>query len=253
MKIVLIGSGKVAGWLGKIFQGNNHEIIQVYSRNTEHASALAASLNALAIDDLTKIDKAADLIIIAVSDDAIHEIIKKIPPFDGVLVHTSGSMDISILKSVTENHGVMWPMISVTKNMDANHEFVMVTEGSNPATESEIQKSASLFTKEIINLSFDQRQYLHLAAVFANNFTNHLISIAQVILKNKNIDVTVLKPLISNMVKQLNDKPANEIQTGPALRNDTLTIEKHLDLLKGNPGLQEIYELLSESIKNIRR
>lgn len=252
MKIVIIGSGKVATWMGKTFMKRNYEIIQVYSRKKQHSEKLGKSLNTAATDNLEEINTGADLYLIAVADNGIEKVAEKLPGLNGIVVHTSGGTDISVLKNISQHYGVMWPMISVTKEMAEANEFTMVIEASDVETEEKIKTLASFFTENIISLSSRQRQLLHLAAVFANNFPNHLISIAQKLLEENKIDISVLQPMIKNMFEKLQKYPAKELQSGPAQRNDTSTMQKHLQLLKDKPELGEIYELLSESIKKIK-
>lgn len=227
---------------------HNHKIIHVYSRNKKHAENLNAILNCDSTDDLKKIETSADLYLIAIADNGIEEVVKELPKLNGIVVHTSGSTDITFLKNISQRYGVMWPMVSVTKEMREAEDFAMIVEASDADTEKKLKSIASLFTKNLISLSYQQRQLLHLAAVFANNFPNHLIAIAQKLLVENKIDVSVLQPMLKNMFEKLRKYPAKELQSGPALRNDTVTMQKHLQLLKDKPELAEIYEVLSESI-----
>jgi len=250
MKIVIIGSGKVATWMGKTFMKNNHEIVQVYSREKKHAENLAAVLKAEYTSELHELNTTANLYLIAIADNGIEEVLSNLPRLKGIIINTSGSMDISILKNVSQNYGVMWPMVSVTKEMSEAEDFAMIIEASDDETGNKLNSIASLFTNKIIVLSYQQRQLLHLAAVFSNNFPNHLIALAQKLLNENKIDITVLQPMLKNMLEKLQKYPAKELQSGPALRNDTVTMQKHLELLKDKPQLEEIYEVLSESIRD---
>jgi predicted short-subunit dehydrogenase-like oxidoreductase (DUF2520 family) len=253
MKIVIIGSGKVASWFGRTLLNNNHEIVQVYSRNKGNASALATALKSTPVSNLSELNSKADLYLISVSDNAISSVINEIPKVEGVVIHTSGSQDISVLKNVSEKYGVMWPVISVTKNMKESNDFFMVIEVSDEETLKIINGLSSFFTKQIVSLPYEKRQIVHLTAVFANNFTNHLITIVQEILKENQIEYSILNPLINNLVNQLDTIPAKDLQTGPAVRNDTETIEKHLQLLSNKPEYKEIYKLLSLAIKSFHK
>ena len=250
MKIVIIGSGKVANWFGKILHQNRHEIIQVYSRNIENASILASDLNAEPIDNLQKINTTANLYLIAVADNAVEEILVNISGVNGILINTSGSMNISDMKNKSANYGIMWPMISVTKDMKPENDFIMVIEASDSSTENKLKELSSLFTEKVYSLSYEQRKALHLSAVFSNNFTNHLISIAQQLLEKNDIDPSVLQPMLENMIERLKNSPAKELQSGPALRDDTIVMQNHLQMLKDHPDLQSIYKSLSKSIRN---
>ena len=249
MKIVVIGSGKVATWFGEVLFKNKQEIIQIYSRNISNAKILADKINSTAIDDLKKINTSADVYILAVKDDAVEKVISDLPPLKGLVINTSGSMDISILKNVSGSFGVMWPVVSVTNPMNNDNEFVMSVEASDDHSLQQVEKISSLFTNQIYKLTTAQRQVLHLSAVFGNNFTNYFITIAQDLLTENNIHPSILQPMLRNMVKQYDKLPAEQLQTGPAKRKDTGTMQRHIHLLQNKPEWQMLYKLISENIR----
>jgi predicted short-subunit dehydrogenase-like oxidoreductase (DUF2520 family) len=254
LRVILIGSGNVATHLGHALLEAGAEIVQVYSRKSANANALAKKLKAKPLSDLSKTDKRPALIVIAVKDDAIAAVVKKLNVAEGIVVHTSGSVPMSTLKKF-DQHGVLYPLQTFSKNRKISFENIPVCiEANDTSTLLSLTTIAETLSDCVYNLDSEQRQSAHLAAVFANNFTNHLYSVSEQILNEKKLPFDLIRPLIDETaLKVMDDFPENT-QTGPAARKDTKVIQKQAALLKKNPLLKKLYLELSQSIlKNSSR
>lgn len=249
MKITLIGSGKLATQLGLRLVERKHEIIQVYSRTLENAQKLAKKLNAEATNELSNITTPADVCIVAVKDDVIQKLSKKVT-LNTLIVHTSGSVSTEVLNN-HKNYGSFYPLQSFSqhKTPDWNNLPILVY-ANNESCLNRLQRLAKSISNNFQIINNEQRQQLHLAAVFANNFSNHLFTIAENILAEKNISLDLLKPLIIESVQKINIASPKDIQTGPAIRNDIKTIEKHLQQLENKEDLKQLYELFTKLISS---
>lgn len=253
MNIVLIGSGNVATHLGLAFKDVGFKIIQVYSRTLVNAKLLAKKLDTFFCADLSFLTSNGDLYVIAVKDAAISDVSKKIRLYNKnqLLVHTSGTLDITILSKSALNFGVIYPLQTLSKNIPVNMRKVpLCIEANNKKNEKILLSMAKKISNQVYLIDSEKRKILHLSAVFASNFTNLLYSIAEDLLKQYDLPFDLLKPLIRETTdKIMLNKPA-EVQTGPAIRNDLLIIKKHLQKLKFNKEYQKIYKILSEAIRN---
>lgn len=251
MKIVLLGSGRVATQLGLALQQAGEEILQVFSPTQAHASALAEKLGALAVSQLSAIRTDADLYIISVKDDAISDLAASLK-VNGIVVHTSGSTTMDVLSPASDRIGVFYPLQTFSEQKRVNFSEVPLALEANSAEVLEIfQNLAGKLSRQVIEMSSEQRMVLHVAAVFACNFSNHLFAIAQQLLARQNLDFNLLRPLIAETAAKVQQSLPGEVQTGPAIRKDEKTLQKHLELLAEQPQLQEIYRLLSQSIVNL--
>jgi predicted short-subunit dehydrogenase-like oxidoreductase (DUF2520 family) len=251
--IVLIGSGKVATQLGQRLKDKGLNIVQVYSRNLENAKKLSSTLLCNFTNDFNAIITNADLYIIAVSDDAIVPLCTALSGRlkNNLVVHTSGATDSIVLAPFFAHYGVFYPLQSFSGNKKLVWSKIpLCIDAPNKHDEILLKKlSKKIGTKTII-LNDSQKANLHVAAVFANNFTNHCMAIAEQLLKEKQLPFELLYPLITaTLEKVLQDTPAN-VQTGPAIRGDSKTIEKHLNLLEKETFPYKIYQLMTESIKS---
>lgn len=250
MKVILLGSGRVATQLGQALQKAGEQIVQVYSPTEAHASALANKLNSAAISDLSLLDQHADLYIISVKDDAIASLAEQLNLAGQLVVHTSGSTAMDVLNLA--NIGVFYPLqtFSFEKEVDFK-EVPIAIESNNPESLILLRNLAQRLSSKVIELDSKQRMTLHVAAVFACNFSNHLFALAQQLLASQQLDFELIRPLIAETAAKVQEHLPSAVQTGPAIRKDDKTIQKHLDLLKDQPQLQEIYRLLSQSIVNL--
>lgn len=245
-RVIMLGSGNVATSLAMALK-DNCEIVQIYSRTMDNAKVLAQKVGCEAIDDLKKLDKKGDIYIISVKDDAIASIIDATPSNIALWLHTSGSTPIEVFKGKRERYGVLYPMQSFSKSrivdMSEVHIFI---EGNCDKVTREINDFASSISENVHKATSQERQQLHVAAVFACNFANHMFTLSSEVLSEAGLPFDAMLPLIKTTVEKLDHMTPQESQTGPAARGDIKIIEKHLSTLKGDK--REIYKLLSSSI-----
>lgn len=232
----IVGSGNVAGHLDK---------------------ALADKVRCSMINPRTLegFDPNADLTIISVSDDAIAKVAKTIKAlgYHGLIAHTSGSVPIDILRSTFDHSGVFYPMQTFSKDKTLDYSSIpFFIEASDSDSEEALFLLAKKISPIVNKADSKQRKSLHIAAVFACNFVNHLWSLSGDVLADQGYDFTVLLPLIEETVKKIQVISPVMAQTGPASRGDMNVIESHLDYLSDRPELQKIYQLLSDSILRSR-
>lgn len=251
MDIVLLGSGNVATHLGGALVRAGHRIKQVYSRSEEHAQLLAETLDAEVTTDLARIDAQADVYIISVKDDAIVEVAEQLPPtLRGIVVHTAGSVDMAVLADHATDYGVLYPLQTFSKAKGIDFPTIpLAVEGSVEAASVRLEALAGSLSKRVFRCDSKQRLSLHVAAVFACNFTNHLYTIAADVLNDHDLDFDLIRPLILETAQKVMEHRPKDVQTGPAVRNDIRTMEKHLELLEANPALAQLYGLISERIQ----
>jgi predicted short-subunit dehydrogenase-like oxidoreductase (DUF2520 family) len=250
-KMVLIGTGNVAWHLGTALSKAGIDVVQVFGRRPERAKALAAQLQSTPISDFNNLAEDADFYLVCVSDAAIAEVGRKLQNVRGIVAHTSGSVRMDAL-SKNENRGVFYPLQTFTAGVPVDFNHVpLLCEGNSAQTEAALMALAFELSTKVFAISSDQREKLHVAAVFANNFTNHLFAQAHRICEANKIPFSVLHPLILETARKATETNPEESQTGPAKRGDAVTIEKHLNQLT-DPNLHELYLLLTKSIqKNV--
>lgn len=250
MKIVLIGAGNLATNLGKALYRAGHEIVQVYSRTEEAASALADVLKCTYTTDLEEVVRNADVFIVAVKDIALPTVasILRTGREGQLFVHTAGSMPMDILSF--QRRGVFYPMQTFSKNKEVDFSVIPCFVEANDEKDLQCLKALALTVSDTVyELDSENRKYLHLAAVFCCNFANHCFSLgAELLKKHGDIPFSVMLPLIDETAAKLYSMSPREAQTGPAVRWDTNVMNKHLQLLAETPEWQKIYELLSKSI-----
>jgi len=245
-KVCIIGGGNVAYHLAYQFIKSEHvQLIQLYNRTL---CKLNPFENDVSITDQLNELMEADLYIIASSDSAIREISNQLPFSNRLVVHTSGSQELSCL-SGNNRRGVFYPLQSLSKSKPIDFsEIPICVEAENEDDLSLLHSIASSLSSKVYIISSEQRKYLHVAAVFVNNFVNHLYYLGQHICEEKEIPFEILMPLIKETANKINYLSPELAQTGPALRNDMNTIENHLKLLSTKE--KKIYQLLTSSIIN---
>ncbi|MBP8793040.1 MAG: DUF2520 domain-containing protein [Lutibacter sp.] len=246
VKVVLLGAGNLGYHLTKKLLSNHTiELIQVYNRSISEIEYLEKKV---AITNNILQLKEADIYIICVSDNAIAELSSKINAPNKLVVHTSGSMPLDELKS-TSNKGVLYFLQSFSKNVEVDFSNIPITIEASTENEYQLLETmAAIFSDKCYRLNSDQRKTMHLAAVFVNNFTNHIYQNAFEICEENNIPFEILHPLIKETSEKIQKMTPFNAQTGPAKRNDTKTIEKHIAMLSSTK--KEIYTLLSKSIQD---
>jgi predicted short-subunit dehydrogenase-like oxidoreductase (DUF2520 family) len=249
--LAIVGSGNLAWHLAPELENVGHRIVEIFSPKLKNAKALQKRLyNAEINHSLDFADSSADIIIICVSDDAIEEVAREIAlPENAVIVHTAGSQPVSRLGyAISEQRGVFYPLQTFTKNKRIVFDDVpILIEAEDLHTERILKKLAKSISKNVYCVSSKDRLALHIAAVFACNFTNHLFHVSNEILRKHGFDFELLRPLIAETInKSLDIGPANA-QTGPAARRDMETLNRHLEYLEGNK-YREVYKLISDLI-----
>jgi predicted short-subunit dehydrogenase-like oxidoreductase (DUF2520 family) len=252
MNVSFIGSGNVAWHLAPALDNIGYVVKEIYSPNARHAEALTERLYQAEVRvSLDFSDSSSSVFIIAVSDDVIQEVAQEIVlPDDAYLIHTSGSQPLSILQyAATANTGVFYPLQTFTKSKKVDFkETPLFLEASNEQTEKAMMTLARAISNHVRITTSEERKALHVAAVFASNFTNHMLTLAQRVMASNNLDFDLLKPLIiETITKSLALGPVPS-QTGPARRGDLEILDKHMHFLQQDQDLSEIYKLISQSI-----
>lgn len=251
MKIVLIGSGRIAWHLGKRLRSKGLPIAQVISRTAENAENVADILRSTWSDQLADVLPDADWIIVAVRDDAIETVSASLSAYveDALVTHTSGGTAGAVLAPFFKNYGVFYPLQSFSLEhtpiwskipfcVDANSDDALLF----------LKKMAKTIGNLVYQVTDEQRAHLHVAAVFANNFANRCFAIAETLLDEQDLPFELLHPLMEEtLAKALQDSPSR-MQTGPAMRGDLDTLQRHLELLKQHPEWVAIYRGLSGDI-----
>lgn len=248
MRVVIIGSGNVASVLSRLFKKNDHEIIQVISRSAEHAKILAKEFNCTFTDHYGNINKSADLYLFAVNDGALYDLNKTMHLGNKLILHTAGSVPKDVLKDVSLNYGVLYPLQSLRKEMEYLNDIPFLIDGNTGETITLIENFAKTISATVTKATDEERLKLHVAAVIVSNFTNHLYALAEEFCEKEKIDFKLLLPLINETAERVASCSPADVQTGPAARNDIFTLDKHLRVLSNHPRLKYIYLKLTESI-----
>ena len=251
MRIVLFGTGNLATRLGIALKSSNTEIMQVFGRSEDGASNLSCILGCPYTTSLKEIKSDADIYIIAVSDDAISEVLSGIQVNNQIVVHTSGSVQMDVLSSFAENYGVFYPLQTLSARREVDFTDVpLCIEANNPATLEKINALASSISGSVVAIDSEQRRQLHLAAVFVCNFVNHFYAIGEVLLKDRQLDFDLLKPLIRETAAKVLQFSPSSVQTGPAARGNEAVMAMHLLMLEEYPEWKHFYEIISKDISH---
>lgn len=248
MKIIFLGSGNLATRLALEMQKKGMRIGQVYSHTPENAERLAACLDCHWTIDPEAVETDADLYVFSLKDTVLADVIARIPPNNGLWVHTAGSISMDIFSGYTANYGVLYPMQTFSKTREVDFSVIpFFLEANTSENAGKLQQLARKLSGNVRFLSSDKRKSLHLAAVFACNFTNHIYALAVRLLQEQDIPADVLLPLIDETAAKIHTMPPRLAQTGPAIRYDENVINKHLAMLD-DPDMRSIYRLISQNI-----
>lgn len=252
-KVVLIGAGNVATHLGKALLKTGYNVLQVYSRTVASASVLAEKLKTSSVISLEEVRCDADLYIVALKDAALQELIPQIVKGreEALFVHTAGSIPMQIWKGHALRYGVLYPMQTFSKQREVNWpEVPFFIEAANKKDLEILKELAGQWSEKVYEATSEQRKYLHIAAVFACNFSNHMYALCNHLLSQHGIPFEVMLPLIDETARKVHEITPKAAQTGPAIRYDENVINRHLDMLRAEPTIQELYEKISKSIYN---
>src|SRR5665213_1549617 len=218
MKIVIVGSGNVATVLSALIYKAGHEIMQVVSRNVDHAVILASKYNVEGVAMTRPEFAEADLYIIALSDAALSSIDNISALSNKFLVHTAGSVSMEIFSKISTNYGVLYPLQSLSKSITTIPKIPFLIEGNSPETRDQLMKFAGTISEEVISANESERLNYHIAAIFTSNFTNHLYAVTEEFCSKERIDFKNLLPLINEVTLRINNNSPYDVQTGPAIR-----------------------------------
>lgn len=247
MKIVIIGSGNVAYHLAKAFTQNGISVSQIFGRNNEDLKEISDAFNIpFSVKELLE----ADLYLIAVKDESIEDVSKLITKKNCLVAHTSGSVEMEKL-SGNFRKASFYPLqtFSKTKSLDYT-KIPFFIEAEDEQDFNLLKTLAKKVSTKIMQSNYEQRKYIHLTAVFACNFTNHLFAKAKEISDSQNIPFDYFFPLINETVEKIHEISPKEAQTGPAIRDDVKVLKSHETLLEDKDA-KAIFEVMNISIKNM--
>ena len=248
MRVVFVGAGNLATRLSLEMRKSGMSIGQVYSHTSEHAKILADELGCGWTVIPEEIVEDADLYVFSLKDAVLQDVIARVKPNNGLWVHTAGSMPISVFEGLTARYGVVYPLQTFSKSREVDFKKIpFFLEANSSEDETVLGEVARALSSDVRFLSSEERKNLHLAAVFACNFTNHMYALAEKILEEQQIPGEVLLPLIDETAAKVHVMSPAQAQTGPAIRYDENVINKHMAMLK-DPGMRNLYELISRSI-----
>lgn len=250
--ISFIGAGNVAWHLAPALENAGHYVKEVYSKTGKSAIKLIGNLyDAQLKENLDFSDSPAQIFVLAVPDDAIKSVAQEIVlPEQSILVHTSGTKGIDELGyAAASANGVFYPLQTFSKVRPVSFEKIpFFIESDNKQATDILSTMAKSISKSVNFVSSEQRAQMHLAAVFACNFTNHLLRISQDLMAASKLDFDLLRPLIAETIEKSINLSPSEAQTGPAKRGDVETLDKHMEMLSNNESVQEIYRMVSQHI-----
>lgn len=249
MKVYIIGTGNVATVLGRCFFNQNIKVAGVYGRNIGEAKELASELKTVPTDRISSISQEADIYLIAVSDDAIAGVAGELQLAGKIVVHTSGAVSKHVLQTATDRYGVFYPLQSLRKKKTGQPEIPILIDGSTEEVTAILQTLAESISKTVRICTNEERLNLHIAAVVVSNFTNFLYVLAKSFTDARSLDFNLLHPLIKEVAERVEQADPAGMQTGPAIRGDKQTIEKHLRILEADEELQLVYKFLTEQIR----
>ena len=252
IQVDFIGAGNLAWNLAPALENAGASVRYIYSRDPNNAKRLANKLYEGSVkEDLDFSGCNSDILIIAASDDAIEEIAKEVVLDENtVLVHTSGSIPLSELGyAATANIGVLYPLQTFTKNQLVDFNSVpFLIEGDNNYTVKALSTLANMVSSETTIISSSQRRKIHLAAVFASNFANWMLTQSEKILKEANLDFSIMHTLIAQSINNAIQLGPQSAQTGPAKRGDFAVLDAHMELLANKQDLHTLYKTISQQI-----
>jgi len=249
MDVVVIGSGNIAQYFCEKCHIVGHKVLQVVARNPQRGNFLAELCNSSYAQDFNNINRSANIYIISVSDNAISRVVEFLKPTNGLIVHTAGTVSKDILKAFSNNYGVLYPLQSIVPSNHVKSDFPFLIDANSSESLIQLKKFTNTFSNNIVEASDEYRKKIHLAAVIANNFTNHLFTLTKQYCIEQQVSFDLLLPLLEETVQRLKFAEPSNWQTGPAIRNDIATIDKHVEILKDNKSLQNFYTLMTESIQ----
>lgn len=251
MQVVIIGTGNAATVFGRMCREKGHQIAQVYGRDILKAEALAQQLSCTAVADIASITRNADIYLIAVADRAVAEIAAQLDVNDHLVVHTTASLSKDVLKEVSCRYGVLYPLQSLRKEMSLATPVPLLVDANTAEVRIALESFAKTLSGTVVFADDEARVKLHVAAVFACNFVNYMYLQSATFCEKEQLSFDLLQPLIEETANRLRDFHPGEVFTGPAVRGDMATINKHLSLLESYPPQYALYKSLTEKIMQV--
>ena len=247
MKIAILGSGNVAYHLAKMFKEKNIPISQIFGRNEKDLQEISEQFE---IPFSTTELADAELYFIAVNDDAVAAISKNIKKQNSLVAHTSGSLPKEILEG-NYRKASFYPLQTFSKSKTLQYsEIPFFVEAENEADSQILENLALKISEKVMKSDYEKRKYIHLTAVFACNFVNHLFARAKEISDSQQIPFHYFLPLIKETTSKIEKIEPKLAQTGPAIRNDEKILQLHEALITEEEHLK-IYQVMNESIKKM--
>jgi predicted short-subunit dehydrogenase-like oxidoreductase (DUF2520 family) len=253
MKVVIIGSGNVATVLGGKIAAAGHTILQVVARREEAAARLAAAWGCGFAMDWAEIDKGAEGYLVALSDTALPEFGKRVRLSGRLVLHTAGAVPGKLLRAVSDHCGVLYPLQSLRREIRPFPEFPLLIDAEDPADLPVIEAFARTLARQVQRADDALRLKLHVAAVVINNFGNFLYTLAADFCRQEGLEFKLLLPLIRETAGRLEEYAPADVQTGPAIRGDAGTMDKHLEIITNYKDLSELYRLFSIQLETYYR
>ncbi len=253
MKVSIIGSGNVATILGRKILLAGHAISEVISQHEEHARILGKELNCRYGSGWESVSREADIYILALPDTVLNSIGKKLSLPKKIVVHTAGSVSKEVLKDTGRNFGVLYPLQSLQKEVKELPEIPFLVDANTEDGLTMIYDFAKTISGSVQVAGDEKRLKVHVASVIVNNFVNHLYALAEHYCERENLEFGWLLPLIEETAGRLKKFSPARVQTGPAMRKDLQTLEKHLALLNNYPEIKKIFELLTKGIQEFHK
>ncbi len=253
-KVAIVGAGSLAHHLSYyLAEEEEVQIRQIYSRTLEDASELASDIGATTINDLNQLERDTDVIFLWVNDDNITKVSELLPRDlheEVLIVHSSGTKSLEVIADNFENTACLWPIYSFSKAQRRRKldDVPFCIEGSNDFSRKKIEVLARFLSAQIISVGAERKRVLHMAAVFMNNFTNHIATLTEDFLTAEELTLDYLSPIMEQTIEKAKKIGPQRAQTGPAIRKDIKTINAHLELLKENKDASELYKLISDQI-----
>lgn len=253
MRITIIGAGNVGSHLARALHRAGHQIDQVYSRQLAKAATVAEQVAASATDDLSRVGPESEVYLLAVRDDAIPVVAAQLCshlPQGALLAHTSGATPAAVLATHCTNYGVFYPLQTLSREQPADFQQIpMCIDGASPAISQKLFQLALSISPKVHFVDDEQRAALHLAAVFINNFTNAMLQASHELTHRARLPQGLLSPLLRATISRGIQQEPRSVQTGPAIRSDQQTINRHLQQLEDFPELSSVYKAITAYIK----
>jgi predicted short-subunit dehydrogenase-like oxidoreductase (DUF2520 family) len=251
--IVMIGAGNVSTHISRHFLSAGHQISCIYSRSEESAQRLSGELGVPGTSNMEEVPLEADFFILCVPDHTVAEVAEQLRGRKGIWLHTAGALSIDVFQVIAKEFGVLYPLQSLSKDRNIQKGHIpFLVEASSPQVLERISALGHSISERVEEVDSYTRLKVHLAAVFANNFSNHMVHVAEQILKEANMDAGLLDLLLEETFHKLREMEPGSAQTGPAVRGDHETMNKHIELLKDHPEWEKLYTFISRDIERSR-